>query len=304
MGTTVLNQAQINAFNTTIQARFIEGLGAQSEDWKQIATRIGSGGASNTYAWLSQFPAFREWVGSRLHKAVKERAYTVANRKFENTMDVPREAFEDNNLEMYGDLAAGFGQSVIDLKNSLVFSAIKAAFSTICYDGQFFFDTDHPIYPNEDGSGTATTVSNMQTGTGEPWALLCTKRAPKPFYLQERMPAELYAQNSITSDTVYNTDVFSWGGRWRGDAAYGFWQLAFGSQATASAANFEAAYKQMMKTQGDGNRPLGIVADTLICGPDNMAAFEAILKAEKNAAGASNINYNKVQLIVSPLMAL
>jgi phage major head subunit gpT-like protein len=60
----------------------------------------------------------------------------------------------------------------------------------------------------------------------------------------------------------------------------------------------------MMKFKGDGNRKLGIVPDTLVVGPDNMAAAEALLKAQKNAAGASNTNYNKVKLVVSPWMAL
>lgn len=302
MPTVVLTQAQINAFNTTIKTRFSKGLSGMPEDWKKVAALMGSNAAGNTYAWLSQFPAFREWVGSRLHKVVKERAYNVQNRKFENTLDVPREAFEDNNLEMYGDIAEGFGQSVIDLKNDLIFSAIKAGFAQICYDGQFFFDTDHPVAPNEDGTGAVVNVSNMQAGALEPWVLLCTKRAPKPFYLQERMAAEFVGKTDPSSDAVFENDKFSWGGRWRGDAVYGFWQLAFGSKAALDEANFNAAYKAMMQFKGDGNRPLGIVADTLVVGPDNMAAAETMLKALQKANGASNTNYNKVQLIVTPLL--
>lgn len=300
MGTTVLTQAQIDAFNTTLVANFNQGLAAGDESWKKIAGLIGSSGASNTYAWLSQFPQFREWVGARQHKAVKERAYRVDNRKFENTLDVPREAFEDNNLSMYSGVALGYGQSVIDLKNDLVYGAVKAGFASICYDGQYFFDTDHPVYPNEDGSGVAVSVSNMQAGALEPWALLCTKRAPKPLYLQQRMAAEFKANDQL----LFDQDVFSWGGRWRGDAAYGFWQLAFGSQLALTEANFDAAFKGMMKFKGDGNRQLNIVPDTLVVGPDNMADAEKLLKAINKAGGESNTNYGKVELVVSPLMAL
>lgn len=305
MATRVLTAAEIAAFNTALKARFNKGLAVTTEEWKQLGKLINSNSASNTYAWLSQFPAFREWVGARLHKAAKKQAYTVENRKFENTLDVPRESFEDDNYGMYGDLAESFGQSVIDLKNDLMFSAVPAGFASICYDGQFFFDTDHPVYPNEDGSGVAATVSNMQAGVGEPWVLLCTGRSPQPFYLQERIVAEFTPKNSAAnSDGVFENDVFSYGGRWRGDAVYGFWQLAFGSKATLDAANFTAAFAAMMKFKGDGNRKLGIVPDTMVVGPDNMAAAEALLKAQQNAAGASNINYNKVKLVVSPWMAL
>lgn len=307
MATTVLTQAQIDALNTTMVARFNKGLAVKKEEWKKIAKLITSNGASNTYEFLSQFPAFREWVGARQHKTAKETAYSVTNRKFENTLDIPVEKIEDDNYGMYGDIAESYGQSVNDLMNDLVFGVVAGGFASLCYDGQFFFDTDHPVYPNEDGTGVAATVSNMQTQAipGEPWVLLCTDRAPQPFYLQERVkPQFIPKTNAVTSDGVFENDKVSYGGRWRGDAVYGFWQLAFGSKADLTVANFEAAFLAMESFKGDGNRKLGITPDLLICGPANRAKAEALLKAQKNAAGADNVNYNKVQLIVTPWMGL
>lgn len=304
MATTILTQAQIDALNTTLKARFKAGLAARNEDWRRIAKPISSSGMSNTYEWLSDFPAFREWVGARVHKTAKETAFTVKNRKFENTLDIPREAIEDDNFGQYGDVAQSYGESVFDLKNELIFQCVAGATAGICYDGQYFLDTDHPVYANADGSGSATSVSNYQAGTGELWMLLCTKRAPQPFYLQERMPAEFIPKTSAAnSDSVFENDVFSYGGRWRGEAVYGFWQLAYGSKAALDATNFNAAYKAMMKFQGDGGKKLGIVPDLLVVGPENMAAAEQLLKAIQLANGASNTNYNKVELLVSPWMA-
>lgn len=297
-----LTQVQIDALKTTLVARWNAGLKLSPDDWKKIAKLVKSNGKSNTYEWLSQFPAFREWVGSRLHKVFKETAYTVVNRKFESTVDVQRTDIEDDNIGQYGTLAESAGQSATDLKNDLVFQALSAGFASVCYDGQYFFDTDHPVYPNEDGSGVAASVSNMQAGAGAPWVLLCTKRAASPIYLQERMSAEFDSITSVQNGNVFDLDVYSFGGRWRGEAAYGFWQCAFGSKAALTADNFNAAYAAMMKFTGDGGRKLGIVPDTLVTGPDNMAAAEALLKAQQNAAGASNTNYNKVQLIVTPWM--
>ncbi len=298
----VLTQVQIDALKTTLIARWNAGLAMSPDDWKKIGKLVTSNGKSNTYEWLSQFPAFREWVGSRLHKLFKETAYTVVNRKFESTVDVQRTDIEDDNIGQYGTLAESAGQSATDLKNDLVFQALTGGFASVCYDGQFFFDTDHPVYPNEDGSGVAATVSNMQAGVGAPWVLLCTKRAAAPIYLQERMPAQFDSITSVQNGNVFDLDVYSFGGRWRGEAAYGFWQCAFGSKAALDAANFNAAYVAMMKFTGDGGRKLGIVPDTLVTGPDNMAAAEALLKAMKSANGADNTNYNKVQLIVTPWM--
>ncbi|AST87993.1 hypothetical protein CIG66_25350 (plasmid) [Ralstonia pseudosolanacearum] len=297
-----ITQAQLDALKTTLVARWNAGLVATPEDWKKIAKLVTSSSKSNTYEWLSQFPAFREWIGSRLHKKFKENGYNVPNRKFECTVDVQRTDIEDDTIGQYGAIAESAGQSATDLKNDLVFQALAAGFSSPCYDGQYFFDLDHPVYANEDGTGAVTNVSNMQDGTGAPWALLCTKRAASPIYLQQRIAAEFDSITSTTNQTVFDLDVYSFGGRWRGEGVYGFWQCAFGSKAPITADNFNAAYAAMMNFKGDGQRKLGIVPDMLVCGPDNMADAEKLLKAMQNANGSSNTNYNKVELIVTPWM--
>lgn len=296
----VLTQAQINDLKTTLVARWNAGLAISKEDWKLIAKLITSSGASNTYLWLTQFPAFREWVGARQHKAVAERGYQVNNRKFESTIDVQVDDIEDDNVGQYGTLAEGAGQSAIDLKNDLIFQALAAGWASECYDGQYFFDTDHPTYANEDGTGAVTNVSNMQAGAGAPWILLCTKRAPAPIYLQERYQPKFDMITSVQSDRNFDYDVISFGGKWRGNAAYGFWQCAYGSKAALNAANFEAAYDAMGNFKGDGQRKLGILADTLVVGLANRSAAEAILLKQVLATGESNTNYKRVELIVTP----
>lgn len=297
---TTMTQVQLDLLKTTLVARWNAGLAMTSPDWMKIAKKIKSSGKSNTYEWLSQFPAFREWIGSRLHKAFKENGYNVPNRKFEATVDVKREDWEDDNIGQYGLLAEGAGQSNGDLMNDLVFGLVGLGFNTNCYDGQYFFDTDHPLAANEDGTGAVTPQSNYQAGAGAPWVLLCTKRAASPFYLQERIAPQFDSITSVQNANVFDNDVFSFGGRWRGEAAFGFWQCAYGSKAALDAANFNANYQAMMKVKGDGGRKLGIVADTLLVGPDNLAAAEALLKAQQNANGASNTNYQKVNLVVTP----
>lgn len=295
-----ITQAQLDALKTTLKAKFNAGLALTADDWRKVAGFVTSDSRSNTYAWLSQFPAFREWVGSRLHKALAEKAYNVVNKKFEATVDVQRTDIEDDLLGHYGSIAEGHGQAAKDLMNDLIFQAYAAGFSSPCYDDQYFFDTDHPVAANEDGTGAVTNVSNMQAGTGAPWILLCTKRAPKPLYLQERVPVQFEGQTTAASPQVFDLDVYSFGGRWRGNAAYGFWQCAFGSKADLTAANFEAGYDAMLTVKGDGMRKLGIVADTMLVGPSNRAKAEAILATERLANGASNTNYKRVELIVTP----
>jgi phage major head subunit gpT-like protein len=305
MPLTPITQAQIDALKTTLVARWNAGLKLTPDDWKRVAKLVRSGAKSNTYEWLSQFPAFREWVGSRQHKTLAETAYVVPNRKFESTVDVQRTDIEDDNIGQYGTLAESAGQAASDLKNDLVYQLLAAGFSSVCYDGQYFFDTDHPVYPNEDGTGAPASVSNIQPlaeeePAGPIWALLCTKRAASPFYLQERMAAQFDSITTTANSNVFNLDVYSFGGRWRGEAAYGFWQCAVGSRAALNAENFQAAFTRMMKFSADGGRRLGLIPDLLVTGPDNMAAAEQLLLAQQNANGASNTLYKKVDLLITP----
>jgi phage major head subunit gpT-like protein len=298
----MITQAQLDALKTTLKAKFNAGLALTPDDWRSVAGFMKSDSKSNTYAWLSQFPAFREWVGSRLHKALAEKAYNVVNKKFEATVDVQRTDIEDDLMGHYASIAESQGQAAKDLMNDLIFQAVAAGFASPCYDDQYFFDTDHPVYANEDGTGAVTPVSNMQAGAGAPWVLLCTKRAPKPLYLQERVAVQFESQTTAATPNVFDLDVYSFGGRWRGNAAYGFWQCAFGSKADLTVANFEAAYDAMMNFKGDGQRKLGVVADTMLVGPSNRVKAETILNREKIAGGDSNINYKRVELIVTPWM--
>nr|VFK20385.1 MAG: Mu-like prophage major head subunit gpT [Candidatus Kentron sp. LPFa] len=293
-----LTAQELLDLRTSLVVRWNRGLAAQNEDWKRIAGFIKSTGDSNTYEWMSQFPAFRKWVGQRLHKTARETAYRVRNEKYEATLDIPAEDIEDRRWFHYGDVAESHGVAVGDHKNDLVFSQLKNGFTELCYDGQPFFDADHPVYPNEDGTGAAVTVSNLQAGTGEPWILACTRRAPKFLYLQERTPARFDQMiDPRRSDRVFDYDTYSFGGRWRGNAAFGFWQLAYASRAELNADNFDAATNAMLLTKGDGNRRLNIKPDLLICGVTNRVKAAKLLLAKTETGGADNIRYKQVELL-------
>lgn len=296
-----LTQAQIDALKTSLQANFDKGLVDTPSNWNKIARLIKSTSKSNTYAWLTQWPSFRKWVGSRLHKAVAEKAYTVTNDKYEATIDVLRTDIEDDDFGHYAMVASGHGEAAARLKDELIFAALLAGWSTNCYDDQFFFDTDHPVYPNADGTGVAVSTSNIQAGAGAPWYLFAPN-APA-LILQERLPAQLESQTTAVTTNVFENDVFSFGGRWRGNAAYGFWQCCYGSKATLDATNFTELYNRMLTQTGDGGIKLGTVPTLLVCGPTNRVAAENLLLRDRLATGETNIDYKRVELLVTPWVA-
>ncbi len=297
----IVTAAILAALNTGVKKNFQDGYAGMraAAFWDQVATLVPSTTASNTYGWLADFPALREWVGDRVVKDMKEHGYAITNRLFEATVGVQRTQIEDDQYGHYSPIARSMGQEAAQHPDRLVQAVISAGHSSLCYDGQYFFDTDHPVYANHDGSGAVTTVSNVTAGAGPAWYLLDCSKVLKPFIFQERTKPELEMKfDPSVSDTVFKSDRYEWGIRYRCNAGYGFWQMARKSQATLDATAFEAERTAMRQLKGDGGRPLGIVPNILLVPPALEAAADRVVGVKALANGADNPNYGKAKVIV------
>jgi phage major head subunit gpT-like protein len=249
-----------NGFKTSFNKGF-EGAKSRYADVAMIAT---SSAEDETYAWLGQFPKLREWVGERIVRNLMAHGYKIANRKFEDTIAVGRTKIEDDRYGIFDPMFREMGKAAAEYPDELVFFLLGMGFSETCYDGQPFFDPDHPV--RIDGEQTVS-VGNVQAGTGAPWFLLDCSRAFKPLVFQERIKPVFTTLDKEADHNVFWQDEYIYGCRARGAAGFGFWQLAFGSKAELNAENYEAARAAMQNMKGDGGRPLGINPDTLVVGP-------------------------------------
>ena len=299
----IITPALLSALNTVVSKNFSDQYARTREAsfYQAVATVVPSSTAMNTYAWLKDFPALREWIGNRVVKDMETVAYQIVNRLYESTVGVPRTAIDDDQFGHYGLLAANMGQAAAEHPERLISKAMKEGITNLCYDGQFFFDTDHPIAPNEDGTGVAVTVANYVTGLNPGWFLLDTRGVLKPFIYQERDKPELDTlMNPKTTDSVFTTDAYQFGIRTRAEAGYGFWQQAFFSKATLDAAAFEAAVQGMEELTADGGRPLGISPSMLVVPPALRATANKLINNLLIAGGESNPNYQAVEVKVVP----
>lgn len=299
----IIKTETLNNLRTTLHGEFKTAFAAAVPVSlaKKIATVIMSSTASNTYAWLGSFPQMREWLGDRVVKDMKEAAYEIQNKKYEATLGVERTDIEDDNLGHYRAIAQSMGQEVVDFDDRQLAKLFKNGFSSLCYDGQNFFDADHPLYPNTDGTGTVQNISNIYgAGADAPWCLLSLNRPLKPFIIQQRTKKELDSITSTDTDTVFMKDKYMYGIRSRGNYGYGLWQQAVASKVALNASAFEAAYTQMFSFKRDGGDSMGIRPTHLLVSPSLQSAAEAIVKTQTLAGGAGNTNYGKVELIVSP----
>ena len=280
---------------------FQKALNSAPSQWKKVATRVPSSTSENSYGWLSKFPMLREWIGDRVLKSIKEKGYSITNKKYEGTVDIDRTDIEDDNLGMYGSIVASMGQEAEDHVDRGIFGLLPIGFTSLCYDGQFFFDEDHPVNAEVDGSGADSSVSNIINPLvldKAPWYLLDASRPVKPLIYQDRSPAEFDAITDPKNDTVFMKDKYLYGVRARRNFGYGFWQQAVASRDDLTEANFNAAFQRMMEFTRDGGGKLGLMPTLLVVSPANRAAALDVVEALTKANGASNTNYKAVEVLV------
>lgn len=115
-----------------------------------VSNYFGSDQSSETYPWLGMPPALREWIGGRQAKGFSQNGVTIENKHFEATLEI---ALKDLRRDKTGQIRARlaeFAQRGQSHFASLLSTLIVNGPSTVCYDGQYFFDTDH----SEGSSGT------------------------------------------------------------------------------------------------------------------------------------------------------
>lgn len=293
----IINSGNLDALRVGFSTAFQRVLSQAPSDYTRVATVVRSTNASNKYGWLGNMPGMREWLGDRVVHGLSEHDYTLVNKPFELTVGVKRDDIEDDNLGVYTPMIEMMASAAGSKPDEMVFAALKNGFSSACFDGQNFFDTDHPVIAADGSTGTA---SNTGGGSGTPWFLLCTNRPIKPIIHQVRKPAQFVAMDKPDDARVFSRGELTYGvdGRWA--TGYGLWQLAYGSKQTLDAASYEAARVSIMARTGDQGRPLGLVPNLLVVPVALEGAAREILMSERNEAGATNKWRGTAELLVSP----
>lgn len=167
----LINAGSLRGLFTNLNAIFNKAFQGAESDWEETAMRIPSTAAEEDYAWLaSVFPKLRKWVGDKVIKSHELLTFSLKNEPFEATVAVKRDHIKDDKIGIYTIQTQSAGVSARTWPDELISEVKNAAFATICFDGQYFYDTDHPV--------GGATVSNKLTV-----ALSCaSKSAAKASY--------------------------------------------------------------------------------------------------------------------------
>ncbi|MGL5344845.1 MAG: Mu-like prophage major head subunit gpT family protein [Plesiomonas sp.] len=151
----IINRKNIATFFVAMKKHFENALKRDPGQWEKIAMKVPSGTSTEDYSWLSDFPRMRKWIGEKTVKALAAFKYSITNDDWETTIEVDRNHLEDDQTGQYALKAKSAGRAAADLPNDIVFDLVNDGFKKTCFDGQYFFDADHPQ--------ASSTMSNKGT---------------------------------------------------------------------------------------------------------------------------------------------
>ena len=292
-----ITPASMSTLYTAFSAKFTEGAEQAPSLWQEIATLAPSTTGEQEYGWIGHLPMLRHWTGDRVIQSLKMSGYAIKNKRWESTVSVPLDALQDDTYGVFGSHFSEMGYAAEQHKDELVFGLLSQGFGSTCYDGQYFFDNDHPLILPDGSTGSA---SNHGGGSGTPWYLLDTSRSLRPLIYQERIPAKLTRLDRETDENVFFRAEVVYGVDSRANVGFGLWQYAYGSKQTLDETNLAAAIAAMRAQKGDGGRVLGVTPSVLVVPPSLELAARKLLVSTTNDAGAGNPLHGMAQLIVSP----
>ncbi len=295
-----INASTLRSIYTGLSTAFNTRFSAVASLYNTVAMDVTSITSANEYPRLDDLPGFREWLGDRIIHDLGGQTYTIKNKTFEKTIAIKREQIEDDQIGIFTPVAAQMGQDAAEFPDTIVWPLFKIGDTVKCYDGQYFFDTDHPGY-NEQGG--LISVANFTDGAGPAWYLVDDRQVVKPMVYQKRRPFTLTPLQSPDDPNVFFQGKFIWGVDGRSNAGFGLWQTAYKSKATLNEANLTAALTAMRTLRRRDGSILNISPTKLLVPPTLEFTAKKLVAAALVNGGESNVLAGVVQVVVVPYLA-
>jgi len=296
-----INAATLRGIYTGLSTAFNGRFASVQSYYQMLAMTVNSTTAQNEYPRLDDLPGFREWFGDRVVHDLSASTYVIRNREFEKTIAIKRSQIEDDSFGFFTNVAGQMGQDAAEFPDQLVFPLVKSADTIKCYDGQYFFDTDHPGF--DPVNGQATSVANFTDGAQPAWYLIDDSQVMKPFVYQPRKKFVLTPMQSPDDPNVFYQGKFVWGVDGRCNAGLGMWQLAYKSKAALTEANFNAAYTAMTTIRRRDGTVLNIKPRKILVPPALRLTAKKLLEAELVNGGETNVLAKSIEVVDIPYLA-
>jgi phage major head subunit gpT-like protein len=117
--------------------------------WPAFASEMPSKTKQTVYGWLAQFGGMRRWEGSRQAVDAVGRSYSLTNIPFERTVELDRIDIQFDQYGFFGAVVENLATAAKTLQDQEIAKVVSAGSTSACWDGQYFFDTDHPVNPDD-----------------------------------------------------------------------------------------------------------------------------------------------------------
>jgi phage major head subunit gpT-like protein len=292
----IINSQNLSLLTQAVNAAFNRGFARSAPTWNVVAMEIPSMTAENVYPWIKQIGAIRKWVGDRVIQNFAQGDFRIVNDDYEQTHSIPRKAVEDDQYGLYAPLFDATGDNVARFPDKGVYDLLKAGFTALGPDGQYFFDTDHPVGK----PGAEASVSNFMGGSGRSWFVVDASKPVKPLIYQPRKSFKLVTLFNPDDERVFWNKEYVWGVDGRAGFGYSpFWQLCFASKQTLDATNLRTTLTAMASQKDDAGEPIDIMATHLIVSPTDYETANDLVSKEFLSGGESNTLRGRLKVITS-----
>ena len=151
-----LDTAKATVVLRGLTKQFDDGVRNATPFYPTLCNIVPSEGADEAYGFLGAVPGIREWLSDRQFKELRGGNFTITNKHWESSLLIKKTDIADGRMVKYGPVLQDLAAEATHHPDELLFAAMVAGESTACYDGQYFFDTDHSF-------GDSGTLSNDLT---------------------------------------------------------------------------------------------------------------------------------------------
>lgn len=139
-----LDTAKAIAVQRGLTQKFQTAAKAVVPFYPRICTQVQSNGSDEAYELLGALPGMREWIGPRKFQELRAATFTLANKTWEGSLLFDKDNIADDRMALYDTVMANFAKAQVRQPDELFFQTLLVGGTTnACFDGQYFFDTDH-----------------------------------------------------------------------------------------------------------------------------------------------------------------
>jgi len=160
---------------STAQRAFWQAYEDSTDIMSGLFQRVESDSDQETYPGLFYAPRPREMTGGRQHRSVPSFSFTLANVKYESTVDISYQQWKYGKLGATQSMLASMGEKARMYPNRLTADLMNAGDGVVGHDGQNFYSAAHVDpgsrnttaqdndFTSAAATGTAPTVLEMYT---------------------------------------------------------------------------------------------------------------------------------------------